>query len=220
MPMNTSDYDPVVQENELKASVIVPENNPQIGYGFYQHGLSREISILSNKISDEFVGRLKEHALKNKNIDFRFALAGQITEEYETPFDQAPELGKELGDFLRQQSENFLGQQLPDELYWNAWTNITKPGEYNPVHCHTNCNLSWVLYLDIPEVIRQEYYKPLTTCPSKGLIRFYSSYSSDDLTFNPRTGDFFLFTANHRHSVGAFYTEGVERISLAGNIWW
>ena len=203
---------------ELKAQVIEPQNIEQWGYGFYQHNFHREISIVSNKLPEDLVAKLKEHALANRDSDFRHRLAGQIAEEYETPFDKAPELKKELDDFLRQQVINFLGQSPSDEFEWFAWTNIAKPGEFNPVHAHQNCLMSWVLYLDIPEAIRQEFYEPVTTSPSKGLIKFYSNYSPDELTFNPRTGDFFLFSANHRHAVGAFYTEGVKRISLSGNI--
>jgi len=203
---------------ELKAQVIEPQNIEQWGYGFYQHNFHREISIVSNRLPEELTPKLRVHALANRDNDFRHRLAGQIAEEYETPFDSVPELKKELDDFLRQQVVNFLGVQTSDEFDWFAWTNIAKSGEFNPVHAHQNCLLSWVLYLDIPEEIRQEFYEPVTTSPSKGLIKFYSNYSADDLTFNPRTGDFFLFTANHRHAVGAFYTEGVERISLAGNI--
>ena len=215
MLTNTSDEDKV---NELKSMVIEPQVIPEWGYGFYQHQFHREISIVSNRLSDDLTSKLKDHALSHRDSDFRHRLAGQIAEEYETPFDTAPELKKELDDFLRKQVVYFLGQQPSDEFEWFAWTNIAKPGEFNPVHAHQNCLLSWVLYLDIPEAIRQEYYEPVTTCAAKGLIKFYSNYSADDLTFNPQTGDFFLFTANHRHAVGAFYTEGAERISLAGNI--
>jgi hypothetical protein len=203
---------------ELKAQVIEPQNIENWGYGFYQHKFHREISILSNRLDDDLITKLKSHALSHRDSDFRHRLAGQIAEEYETPFYDAPELQSELNEFLKQQVQNFLGQQPTDEFEWFAWTNISKPGEFNPVHAHQNCVLSWVLYLDIPEAIREEYYEPITTMPSKGLISFYSNYSPDHMTFNPRTGDFFLFTANHRHAVGAFYTEGAERISLAGNI--
>lgn len=202
----------------LKSQVIEPQNIPDWGYGFYQHQFHREISILSNQANDDLISKLKEHALSHRNTDFRHRLAGQIAEEYETPFDDAPELKAELDIFLKQQVQNFLGQSPSDDFDWFAWTNISKAGEFNPVHAHQNCLLSWVLYLDIPEVIREEYYEPITTMPCKGLISFYSNYSPDYLTFNPRTNDFFLFTASHRHAVGAFYTEGVERISLAGNI--
>ena len=206
------------QREELKSKVIEPQNVPDWGYGFYQHQFHRDISIISNHVNDDLTSKMKEHALNNRNLDMKSRLAGQIAEEYETPFNDAPELRKIFDGFLRQQVQNFLGQPPSENFDWYAWTNITKPNEYNPVHAHQNCVLSWVLYLDIPEEIRQEYYEPVTTIPSKGLVTFYSNYSPDNLTFNPRTGDFFLFTASHRHSVGSFYTEGVERISLAGNI--
>lgn len=218
MLMNTSDYDQDKHRKELEATVIEPEIIPEWGYGFFQHHFHRDISILYNKLDDGLISRLKEHAISNRDEDYRYGLAGQISEEYITSFDKVPELKKELDDILKTQVKNFLGYDVSDEFDWIAWTNITKPSEFNPVHAHTNCILSWVLYLDIPEVIRHEFREPLTTCASKGLIKFYSNYSAHDLTFNPRTGDMFLFTSNHRHAVGAFYTEGVERISLAGNI--
>ena len=202
----------------MESQVLVPQCIPEWGYGFYQHQFHRDISIAYNKLSDDLISRLKEHALSHRDVDFRHLLAGQIAEEYETPFDDAPELKKELTEFLSTQVQNFLGNPPSKDFDWFGWTNIVKPGEFNPVHAHTDCILSFILYLDIPEVIREEYRKPLTTLPSKGLIKFYSSYNSDDMTFNPKTGDFFLFTSNHRHSVGAFYSEGVERISFAGNI--
>jgi hypothetical protein len=221
MPTNTLDDEKQRQRREsMESGVLIPQIIPDWGYGFYQHNFHREISIVYNKVDDDLTARMKDHALSGRNTDkdYRHLLAGQIAEEFETPFDNNLQLKEEFTEVLKSQVRHFLGTEPSEDFEWFTWTNISKPGEFNPVHCHTECLLSFVFYLDIPEVIRQEYKEPLTTVASKGLIKFYSSYNSDEITFNPRTGDLFLFTANHRHAVGAFYSEGVERISLAGNI--
>ena len=108
----------------LKSTVIEPQNIENWGYGFYQHNLHRDISILSNKLSDELIAELKDHALSNRSVDYRHRLAGQIAEEYETPFDSNQQLKDKLDFFLRQQTQNFLGQVPSEKFEWFAWTNI------------------------------------------------------------------------------------------------
>ena len=200
---------------------ITPEVIPDLGYGYFQHGISTNITVLYKKMGDELLKKLKEHALNNLTDDsIREHLAGSIDEEFRTPFDNVPELKAEMDAFLKISSMELLQNPnlLTPNFDWMAWTNIQRPGDYNPVHLHTGCQLSWVCYLEIPECIRQEYKQHKTTLASRGLIKFYSSYSLHEMTFNPKEGDFFLFVADHRHAVGSFYSENARRISMAGNI--
>lgn len=204
------------------AEPLVPEDGeiPSLGYGYYQHGISTQITVLSKKLPNDLFTKLKAHALDNlKDDSIRDHLAGSIDEEYRTPFDDVPELHAEMDLFLRQASLELLQnpEVITPEFNWMAWTNVQRPHDYNPVHLHTGCQLSWVLYLELPECIREEYKQHRTTLASRGLIKFYSSFSVHEMTFNPKEGDFFLFTADHRHAVGAFSSDA-RRISMAGNI--
>jgi len=215
MHTNTSDKQILYSGEE---NVIEPQIIEDWGYGFFQHDFHRQISLLYQKLDFELIQDLKENALNPENqTPYNDRLAGQIQNEYFISYENNIELESKFTNFLRKQVVYFYGIEPSVDFQWISWVNISKPGEYNPVHAHDGF-FSFVIYLDIPEIIRKEYLYTPSTVASKSLISFYSNFNNSEMKFNPKTGDMFLFTSDHRHAVGAFYTEGVERISLAGNI--
>ena len=95
-----------------------------------------------------------------------------------------------------------------------------KSGESNPPHIHTNCQLSTVLYLQIPSGLKKENkeYKGKSAGPGSVVFTYGESrdYVVDEKSFLPVKGDFFVFPYNLKHYVSPFKSKG-ERISVSAN---
>jgi hypothetical protein len=99
----------------------------------------------------------------------------------------------------------------------SMWINSQKDNEYFPIHYHTNpihhqtnCALSAVIYLKIPEYLpSRKFYNNIE---NDGAITFISNASRDpiwakpNLQINPQVGDFFIMPATQRHQVYPFRT--------------
>ena len=102
----------------------------------------------------------------------------------------------------------------------SCWAVSQWEGEYNPIHIHTECQLSTVLYLKVPEFLP-------STKPERdddGCIAFIgaggnaSALTRNLLKWKPKVGDFFIFPAHMQHCVYPFKTEGdQERRSISFN---
>ena len=102
----------------------------------------------------------------------------------------------------------------------SAWVVSQWEGEYNPIHIHTECSLSTVMYLKVPEFLP-------STKPERdddGCIMFIGAgHQGSRLTRNivkhkPKVGDFFIFPAHLQHCVYPFKTDGdFERRSVSFN---
>jgi hypothetical protein len=104
----------------------------------------------------------------------------------------------------------------------SLWINWMEPGDFNPPHIHFG-DLSFVLYVDVPEEIHEENKKYVGTHNGPGCIDFIQQFERDDFfsrgayTFVPKSGDFFIFPALLPHMV-APYKSNVKRVSIAGNV--
>ena len=167
------------------------------------------------------------HAVKNaKHLDDKnYELVGDIKYE-KVIFDKIGDnpLSIKLDEFFTYHINQLIrGGDVAKE--WkgkikkmNAWINVMKAGEYQPLHSHQG-EFSWVWYTDVPEEIRKEceLNEDGDGKYARGLIQFYSKHTSQTLTFNPKEGDIFLFRSSHQHQVYPFYSDNT-RISVAGNI--
>ena len=106
------------------------------------------------------------------------------------------------------------------------WINSQRDNEYFPIHQHSNCALSTVMYLKIPEYLpsRKSYGGP----DEDGAIEFINNASGVErdfiwgdptMTILPEVGDFFIFPATQRHQVYPFRTANGkgERRSVSFN---
>ena len=102
------------------------------------------------------------------------------------------------------------------------WINYQKCREFNPRHYHVG-DLSFVIYLQIPEELKQENQKTkeLHNSQGTGAIQFHYGehmpFSLHSLQELPEEGDMYIFPSWLQHSVSPFFVD-VERISVAGNI--
>ena len=116
------------------------------------------------------------------------------------------------------QKEEWLTQML------SMWIVSQYPNEYNPAHLHTQCQVSTVMYLKVPEMLpsRKKHRDK-----DDGSILFFGNASRDidlsvpQLVCEPAVGDFYIFGAHQQHAVYPFRcAEGqkeTERRSISFN---
>ncbi len=97
-----------------------------------------------------------------------------------------------------------------------AWFVRSYKGDYNPTHIHTNCAMSLVLYLKVPDSIGDTNYKNTKEVyTTEGYIDFINGMPdllvSSKWTNKPQVGDLYLFPSNLMHTVYPFYGEGERR---------
>ena len=100
-----------------------------------------------------------------------------------------------------------------------VWINYQKAFEINPEHVHYG-DLSFVIYLNIPEGIYEENKNFVGKSAGPGSIQFrygeFVDWAVHLKVFLPKKGDIFIFPANLAHAVCPFKSEGL-RISVSGN---
>jgi uncharacterized protein (TIGR02466 family) len=104
----------------------------------------------------------------------------------------------------------------------SAWYVRQKAGDFNPVHLHTNAELSAIGYLQMPDDIEEEWAKDtLDHYPAHGHVEFMHGsptfLNRASFMVRPKAGDFFIFPADMLHTVYPFRCDG-ERRSFSMNI--
>ena len=165
-------------------------------------------------------------ASKEKFNDY---LAGRIDKEFR--------IDLEKNDWIREYLNNYILKWLKgyadfgcnlmarDPLTYNInsmWINFMKKGEYNPVHVHQDCHLSFVIYLKTPhealKINDQSKFDPRGTNGRTNF--FYGEGSWTNISHRklyPYENMMVIFPANLSHSVDEYGKPG-ERISAAGNV--
>lgn len=157
-------------------------------------------------------------------------LAGAIKEEYMFKNVESwfmPQFSKALNHYERMFNEGWK-ETAPNiakpfkVLDCDLWINYQRCKEYNPRHRH-NGDLSFVIYLDIPNKLIEENKKTKQKFNNEGTgtIHFHHGealpFAISSFEEMPRSGDVYLFPAWMQHSVTPFF-EDAERISVAGNV--
>ena len=125
---------------------------------------------------------------------------------------QMPELTRAV------KQEEWLTQML------TMWVVSQYPNEYNPAHLHTQCQVSAVMYIKVPEMLpSKKEHRP----NDDGSILFFGNASRDidlsvpQMVCKPEVGDFFVFGAHQQHAVYPYRcAEGqkdIERRSISFN---
>jgi uncharacterized protein (TIGR02466 family) len=189
----------------------------EIKYNFYYWGPF----LFKTKILKEEVKKILSFCKRDEKLDCRHTLAGHINEEYVVNNkDIFPILSPYTEVYLKTRNEQW---NIPVESTIEideTWVNYMKQGEFNPPHTHLSCDLSCVLYLQIPKDIikNKENHVALSSVP--GSISFmYGENLRNNIysqNFFPEEGDFFIFPAWLQHCVFPFKSDE-ERISLSAN---
>ena len=182
------------------------------------------------EMKDEVISLLLKKGEKSqkKHLDARKKLAGMIDNEYDFKNPDkwfcpifGPYVNAYIEGIIKYKARAF--KNLPKK--WNLeslWINYQKAYEYNPPHHHDG-DLSFVIYLQVPEEIvkENEKTKDVHNNPGPGMINFDIGpemplyISSHDMM--PKVGQAFIFPAWLPHHVYGFKSD-VERISVSGNI--
>ena len=113
------------------------------------------------------------------------------------------------------QSQPFNKEYIMNEQWLTQltrmWVNSQKDNEYFPNHIHTQCAISSVMYLKIPEYLpsRKTFGNIFE---DDGALEFSNNttqdqiWGSSDFKILPQVGDFFIFPATQRHQVYPFRT--------------
>ena len=116
--------------------------------------------------------------------------------------------------------QNWYGKTITKTNILMTWVNFMRAGEFNPPHTHPNCDLSSVLFIKIPEALKEEHKKFTGTGTGPGSLSFtYGEFQPHAIStryFFPEEGDFFIFPATLTHFVAPFMSE-VERVSMSAN---
>ena len=210
---------------EMEVSLIQPWSVP-----IFKTTLPPDVLQTMIEISDQIIA-------DKDNISHGEYLAGQIENELRVEhnlLEQAGVMGFFMGavrQFVIQckcqmmpgfeqaiQKEEWLIQML------TMWIVSQQSNEYNPMHIHTQCQISSVMYLKVPKMLpsRKEHRQD-----DDGSILFVSNASRDvdfsvpNIVIHPAAGDFFIFGAQQQHAVYPFRcAEGqkdVERRSISFN---
>ena len=175
---------------------------------------------------------LTDEILEDKNrVDWGGHLVGQVAEEPWVSNEQLEELGllKYFNGLLYNYVWNSLkmeGQDI-EKLQVNLdhmWIVSQYENEYNPIHFHTYCDLSSVMWLKVPKWERREKL-PAYKTQRDGHIEFVyktacpGAMERGSMSLNPEPGASVLFPSNLLHTVYPFQGPG-ERRSVAFNSHW
>ena len=176
------------------------------------------------------INDLGDNQHNRRNMDSR--LAGQIKDEPELTSEEMDSIGiKQIFMDIGQQyvhtilSDKHHIDYNKDDFYINmkfvsGWIVNQKENEYNPVHFHSNCNISAVLYLKVPEFKLRGYVGKKII---DGHIEFIhstvdnSKLSAGQFVIKPEVGKLLMFPSSLLHTVYPFQGSG-ERRSLAFNL--
>ena len=165
---------------------------------------------------------------KNKELDYRKNLAGQL--DHETGYSPEsrkrilPYLGKYFQIYDQAQARFFQRQpQNPNYVLASLWINHQKKHEFNPPHDHDG-TLSFVIYLQVPEMLRIENetgQKFSKSCGPGGIQFVYGEGMRDAVNFVshfPKELEMFIFPAGLKHWVCPFKSD-CTRITVSGNVY-
>ena len=133
-------------------------------------------------------------------------------------------VGKYVQHCMHQQATSIDADNLKNKEWMtqmkSCWVISQWESEYNPIHIHTECQMSTVMYLKVPKFLPSR--KPERD--DDGNIMFIggagvnSALTRNLMKVNPKVGDFFIFPAHLQHTVYPFRTDGdFERRSVSFN---
>ena len=211
------------KQYEITANVLQPWSVPVFHTKLPAEVLDTMIGISDDVIDDK------------ESINHGEYLAGQIDTELRVPHERLIDAGimKFFSEIVKQFVLCVKIQQYPFDInivraeeYFvqmlTMWVISQQPNEYNPLHVHTECQISSVMYLKVPKFApSKKTHRDL----DDGSITFISNVSSDtsfsqpSLTIRPQVGDFFVFGAKQLHTVYPYRCEegDTERRSISFN---
>ena len=183
---------------------------------------------LPQELIDDFnkdCEHLMDHDVKKKTHDFSDELVGNVKQELiispETFSKWGTYFGKLMDAYIAAHPENH--KELQKIVFKSGWYVRTFAGDFNPAHYHTNCHMSCVGYLKLPDDIEEEWKKEDNDhYPSAGSIEMQFGqvhlFSNNTVRIRPKVGDYYIFPWWMYHMVYPFRSKG-ERRSFSFNVY-
>ena len=176
--------------------------------------------LFQSKLKDSTIKKILNLCSKNKKKDHRERLAGDIKNEYLIDEKKIQDILEPYLYAFKNAYKHWYNSNCDTITATTAWVNYMKPGDSNPFHIHTECDLSSVIYLKLPKGLDKEIKEYRGTTAGPGTIMFaYGEESKFHITwksFKPKIGDMFIFPYSLRHGVNTYRSPG-ERVSVAVN---
>ena len=183
--------------------------------------------LMKTTITEEMKLKFLSEA-KASTLDFEPKLAGMLKKEvgfrdskiflpfFNQMFDMYADAQFKWSPEVTTKPEDFKQQYTLDSL----WCNFQGPGDFNPPHDHGGA-LSWVIYLTIPEALKEEQaaYKGRSAGPG-GITFIYGEGPRTYITHHshfPQERDMFIFPAALKLWVFTFMSD-CTRVSVSGNV--
>ena len=202
-------------------SVIQPWSVPIFRLKLPDDILSAMLRITDKIVDDENSKSHGEH------------LAGQVERELiidnallkEDLIDQF--VGNAAMELIKQCYRNTARDQLIPKLQVSLqsfWIVSQMPNEYNPIHYHTDCQVSGVIFLKVPKMLPQRKKKKHRE-NDDGALQFVGQAGRDmslcvpNILAQPKVGDLYIFGSQQLHAVYPFRCEegDPERRSVSFN---
>jgi len=177
-----------------------------------------------NKDCDTVIKSEKESKARDVSHELAGNVKQQLSIDKEVFAKWAPLFMKLINKYLKAHPQE---RDLPKSLkttFTAAWYVRSFAGDFNPAHYHSNCHLSCVGYLALPEGIKKEWAeedKQHVNASSAGAIEIQYGeshlFSKNVVRIRPKVGDYYLFPWWMAHMVYPFRAKG-ERRSFAFNI--
>ena len=177
--------------------------------------------LFKTKLSSQDLKKFAKLCTKKESF-VNEKLAGVIKHEhYISPSKYSKLLNPYLDPF-RDSYGQWYGSSLTQRItIVSTWVNFMKAGEFNPPHIHIGCDFSSVLFIKIPEKLKEENKKFSGDGKGPGSISFTygesQPYSISHKDYFPQEGDLFIFPATLTHFVAPFMCKE-ERISISANL--
>ena len=176
--------------------------------------------LTKTKLKEQELIAIKNLCIKDESKIVRDRLVANTKEEFEIDIKDLPEiLRSHISDYCYMY-KRWYGRDCKNLKPNEAWVNYMNPGDYNPIHQHLDCDISCVIYVDIPKELELEIKDYVGRSLGPGSILFlYGENNRQHLTwheFKPEAGDIFLFPSTLRHTVNP-YKSNCQRVSVAIN---
>ena len=172
------------------------------------------------QIKQEELDLVKKLCIKDITKLFIINLAGNIKDEYLINVDALSSILAPYMETFRSAHFNWYNKHVSELEINQAGVNYMKPGDYNRVHTHDNCRFSAVLFVDVPEKLKEEMGQYNGTGAGPGCTEFIYGESYNYAIANkvvvPENGHLYMFPHTLRHVVNPFKSD-CERISLGIN---
>ena len=184
----------------------------------------------------------------SKSEDWSQNLVGQVNQETLIPKDILNKWGNWFATQVKAYIAQYLAQMyIPEQQLFktemsyeqlvknvgaktsitvqSAWYVRSFVGDYNPIHTHTDCELTCVGFLKTPNWSK-EVKKENKLFSDSGNLQLISNgggnnvrhfFENDTIRFHPKVGNWYLFPANIRHQVYPFSSKS-ERRSFSINM--